>query len=138
MQVLRASMGTWNFFLRQLTKLFTYHFNYLSLPIIRKEPKEVDIVSSNKLKFFRWTRVFKLKKNKKAVNLDKLPILFVNCDEDAHCAICISDYEDNDLIRQISCSHHFHSDCVDEWFKLNSSCPLCKFDIVTKQFLYLF
>ncbi|KAK9687695.1 hypothetical protein K7432_014688 [Basidiobolus ranarum] len=50
-------------------------------------------------------------------------------EEDAICCICLSQYEDGDKLRQLHCSHHFHVDCVDEWLKLNRTCPLCKRDI---------
>ncbi|KAI9322680.1 hypothetical protein BX666DRAFT_1897457 [Dichotomocladium elegans] len=52
--------------------------------------------------------------------------------EDALCSICLSEYEDEDLVCKLWCRHHFHKDCVSEWLLLNSSCPLCKRDIRTK------
>jgi len=45
------------------------------------------------------------------------------------CAICLCEYESNDLLRQMPCRHLFHKECVDEWLKLKRTCPLCKFDI---------
>ena len=52
-------------------------------------------------------------------------------DEDSRCAICLSDYEPGDIIRRLPCEgrHHFHKDCVDDWLKLNASCPNCRFRI---------
>nr|GMD01701.1 E3 ubiquitin-protein ligase At1g63170-like [Ipomoea batatas] len=49
--------------------------------------------------------------------------------EDAVCCICLSNYEDNDEVRELPCSHFFHTACVDKWLKLNASCPLCKLEI---------
>jgi len=49
--------------------------------------------------------------------------------EDATCAVCLGDYEDNNEIRYLPCNHHFHSECVDQWLQLNKTCPLCKKDI---------
>ncbi|KAI8885962.1 hypothetical protein K501DRAFT_283998 [Backusella circina FSU 941] len=48
--------------------------------------------------------------------------------EDAVCAICLSEYENNELICKLWCEHHYHKDCVQEWLELNSKCPLCKRD----------
>ena len=45
------------------------------------------------------------------------------------CSICIDDYEQNDTIRQLSCSHVFHKDCIDPWLlKESYKCPLCRDD----------
>lgn len=49
--------------------------------------------------------------------------------EDAVCCICLAKYTDNDLLRELPCTHFFHTECVDRWLKINASCPLCKFEI---------
>ncbi|GJV05270.1 multidrug resistance-associated protein 5 [Tanacetum coccineum] len=49
--------------------------------------------------------------------------------EDAVCCICLPKYADNDLLRELPCTHFFHMECVDKWLKINASCPLCKFEI---------
>lgn len=43
------------------------------------------------------------------------------------CAVCLGDYQKNEVLRQLPvCSHIFHKDCVDEWLVKNSTCPLCR------------
>ncbi|XP_020202964.1 E3 ubiquitin-protein ligase At1g12760 isoform X1 [Cajanus cajan] len=49
--------------------------------------------------------------------------------EDAVCCICLAKYENNDELRELSCSHLFHKDCVDKWLKINALCPLCKSEV---------
>ncbi|KAI7742389.1 hypothetical protein M8C21_033275 [Ambrosia artemisiifolia] len=49
--------------------------------------------------------------------------------EDAVCCICLAKYTDDDLLRELPCTHFFHTECVDRWLKMNASCPLCKFEI---------
>lgn len=49
--------------------------------------------------------------------------------EDAECCICLSAYEDGVELRELPCGHHFHCACVDKWLYINSTCPLCKYDI---------
>jgi hypothetical protein len=45
------------------------------------------------------------------------------------CSICIEDYEQDDTIRQLSCSHIFHKNCIDPWLlKESYKCPLCRND----------
>ncbi|KAL1826486.1 hypothetical protein DCAR_0205581 [Daucus carota subsp. sativus] len=46
---------------------------------------------------------------------------------DATCAICLSEYKPSETLRTIpECNHYFHSDCIDEWLQLNTTCPVCR------------
>ncbi|KAJ4838524.1 RING-H2 finger protein atl22 [Turnera subulata] len=46
---------------------------------------------------------------------------------DSICAICLSEYSSNETVRCIpECEHCFHADCIDEWLRLNSACPVCR------------
>lgn len=47
-------------------------------------------------------------------------------EEDAQCTICFSNYAQNEKIRKLPCRHHFHMACIDEWFRIDDVCPLCK------------
>lgn len=49
--------------------------------------------------------------------------------EDAECCICLCAYDDGVEIRELQCSHHFHCACIDRWLRMNSTCPLCKFNV---------
>ncbi|KAL0428741.1 UNVERIFIED_CONTAM: putative RING-H2 finger protein ATL21A [Sesamum radiatum] len=43
------------------------------------------------------------------------------------CPICLADYHPNDTIRCIpECEHCFHSDCIDEWLRMQNTCPVCR------------
>lgn len=50
-------------------------------------------------------------------------------EQDAVCAICLCEYEDEEELRKMRCTHYFHKECVDEWLRLHRNCPLCKRDI---------
>jgi len=44
------------------------------------------------------------------------------------CAICLSTYTSGEMVRELPCDsrHHFHKTCVDDWLKLNATCPVCR------------
>ncbi|KAK7251429.1 hypothetical protein RIF29_34619 [Crotalaria pallida] len=45
---------------------------------------------------------------------------------DNTCSICLSEYEPKETLRTMpKCNHYFHADCIDEWLKMNGTCPLC-------------
>ncbi|CAI2179641.1 10365_t:CDS:2 [Funneliformis geosporum] len=48
------------------------------------------------------------------------------------CTICLTGYESNDMLRDLPCSHDFHQDCIDSWFKNSDKCPICRRSIVEK------
>ncbi|KAL8028246.1 hypothetical protein ABFS82_14G143000 [Erythranthe guttata] len=50
--------------------------------------------------------------------------------EDAECCICLCAYDDGTELRELPCSHHFHSACIDKWLYINATCPLCKLNIL--------
>lgn len=46
---------------------------------------------------------------------------------DSTCPICLTEYQPKDALRTIpDCKHYFHVGCIDEWLKLNTTCPLCR------------
>lgn len=46
---------------------------------------------------------------------------------DNTCSICLSDYQPEETLKTIpECNHYFHANCIDEWLKLNGTCPLCR------------
>ncbi|KAG6407399.1 hypothetical protein SASPL_130390 [Salvia splendens] len=45
------------------------------------------------------------------------------------CCICLAKYKEKEEIRQLPCTHLFHLNCVDQWLKIISCCPLCKQEI---------
>ena len=58
---------------------------------------------------------------------------------DETCAICIYRYINGDVISTLPCSkrHSFHTYCLEEWFRTNVSCPLCRCDFSNEIGIYL-
>eukprot|EP00747_Dinoflagellata_sp_TGD_P165393 gnl/TRDRNA2_/TRDRNA2_186601_c0_seq1.p1 gnl/TRDRNA2_/TRDRNA2_186601_c0~~gnl/TRDRNA2_/TRDRNA2_186601_c0_seq1.p1 ORF type:complete len:297 (+),score=30.53 gnl/TRDRNA2_/TRDRNA2_186601_c0_seq1:116-1006(+) len=48
------------------------------------------------------------------------------CEGVEPCAICLSGFEDSQLIRVLPCSHRYHAACADDWLRNSDLCPLCK------------
>jgi hypothetical protein len=47
------------------------------------------------------------------------------------CAICIMDFEQDELLIRLPCKHLFHWDCVEPWLLKNGTCPQCRRHVVT-------
>ncbi|CAL9245489.1 unnamed protein product [Arabidopsis halleri] len=46
---------------------------------------------------------------------------------DVVCPICLSEYATKETVRCLpECEHCFHTECIDAWLKLHSSCPVCR------------
>ena len=41
------------------------------------------------------------------------------------CGICIEKMKMNDIVREMTCKHSFHIDCIDQWFEKKCTCPYC-------------
>lgn len=46
---------------------------------------------------------------------------------EGECAICLGIFQDGEKVKVLpNCCHCYHSECVDEWLRTQSSCPLCR------------
>nr|XP_010916932.1 RING-H2 finger protein ATL67 [Elaeis guineensis] len=46
---------------------------------------------------------------------------------DTVCSICLGEYREGEMLRMMpDCRHYFHLPCIDEWLRLNASCPVCR------------
>ena len=74
--------------------------------------------------------------------------LATNCYELSECSICLCEIHDDEENNVLPCSHKFHKECIDEWFKTSHTltpnkdeetieiqwqCPLCRFIMSDKQ-----
>jgi hypothetical protein len=80
------------------------------------------------------------------VNYQNFQQLFMTIDEDEPtttgscssksdlmCCICLTELSTGSSaavrMPQHCCSHVFHSDCIQEWLNVNTTCPLCRRDV---------
>jgi len=45
------------------------------------------------------------------------------------CRICLTEYEEGDVVTTLPCGHNYHEQCNIQWMATNASCPVCKFDV---------
>ncbi|KAI9583961.1 hypothetical protein GQX74_010296 [Glossina fuscipes] len=42
------------------------------------------------------------------------------------CAVCLHDFELQQILRVLPCTHTFHAECVDKWLEMRRTCPVCR------------
>ncbi|AEE76307.1 E3 ubiquitin ligase BIG BROTHER-related protein [Arabidopsis thaliana] len=47
------------------------------------------------------------------------------------CVICRLDYEDDEDLILLPCKHSYHSECINNWLKINKVCPVCSAEVST-------
>jgi len=60
------------------------------------------------------------------------PLIFnkIVLEEEEYCSICLEKFDDNNVT--LPCKHHYHENCIMQWFDDKSDCPLCrmKFEVI--------
>ena len=46
------------------------------------------------------------------------------------CTICMTEYTEGDRIQELPCSHEFHYHCIDRWLWENTTCPICRRELL--------
>lgn len=55
-----------------------------------------------------------------------------SCENEEVCAICLMEFEREDLVNELGrCGHVFHVECLEKWFdKCQFNCPLCRSSVL--------
>jgi len=81
-------------------------------------------------------RIGNVKHNLNSNQINKNKTLKYNKDnkeiQEISCSICLLNYEEGDELRKLICTHSFHKECIDNWFKSSSTCPICRTDLKEK------
>ena len=51
-------------------------------------------------------------------------------EDNCQCIICMENFSENELVKQLLCGHIFHGDCIDHWLSQQKNCPFCKADCI--------
>ncbi|VDN05700.1 unnamed protein product [Thelazia callipaeda] len=49
--------------------------------------------------------------------------------EQERCTVCLNNFEMNEEVRALRCSHVFHVVCIDRWLVYNKKCPVCRLEM---------
>ncbi|XP_047051045.1 E3 ubiquitin-protein ligase RNF181-like [Lolium rigidum] len=47
------------------------------------------------------------------------------------CAVCLKDFEAEDMVSKMPCDHCFHQGCISQWLRVSCVCPLCRHALPT-------
>lgn len=47
------------------------------------------------------------------------------------CVICRLDFEEDETLTLLSCKHSYHSECINNWLRINKVCPVCSTEVST-------
>ena len=66
--------------------------------------------------------------------INELPEMTVNentkiPEDKTECMICLSNFQLNEKVKIMPCTHFFHTGCITQWFKNNDTCPICKYSL---------
>ena len=68
--------------------------------------------------------------NKKSLMKNKIDSITqvyykVNKFDNVECSICFDLFKENELLKQLSCNHIFHKECLSQWLLNEKKCPVC-------------
>jgi E3 ubiquitin-protein ligase ATL23 len=49
------------------------------------------------------------------------------------CSICLTNFIDNEQVKQLVCNHAFHEHCVTPWLTRHPTCPVCRVNVIMIQ-----
>ncbi|XP_037374279.1 E3 ubiquitin-protein ligase RLIM-like [Talpa occidentalis] len=65
------------------------------------------------------------------VQIDNLAIRsFGETDALKPCSICITEFTEGNKILTLPCTHEYHVHCIDRWLSENTTCPICRREVV--------
>ncbi|KAJ7639028.1 hypothetical protein FB45DRAFT_741159 [Roridomyces roridus] len=58
---------------------------------------------------------------------------WATAESDQRCPICLDDYQASDPVTKLGdCRHWLHKECLEQWLKGASTCPVCRKDVKGK------
>jgi hypothetical protein len=64
----------------------------------------------------------------KRIKVENFPLV-LKIDISKECYICLKNFRKGTKVRELPCKHVFCEECIKPWFKTDTVCPTCKFDL---------
>ncbi|XP_037078798.1 E3 ubiquitin-protein ligase RNF115-like [Pollicipes pollicipes] len=58
--------------------------------------------------------------------LPTVAVTQASVDANLQCMVCFEDYVLDEKVRELPCSHLYHSICIVPWLELHGTCPVCR------------
>ena len=58
-------------------------------------------------------------------SIEAMPSVEVGGD-DGECVICLEEWKDGGVAKEMPCKHKFHENCIVKWLEIHGSCPVCR------------
>ncbi|XP_004297439.1 PREDICTED: E3 ubiquitin-protein ligase RNF115-like isoform 2 [Fragaria vesca subsp. vesca] len=59
--------------------------------------------------------------------LERVTVIDIDGSSHTSCSICLEDFEHQEPITRLPCTHHFHINCIVQWLEVDHLCPLCRY-----------
>ncbi|GES81209.1 E3 ubiquitin-protein ligase RNF126 isoform X1 [Rhizophagus clarus] len=54
-------------------------------------------------------------------------------EEQLGCPVCKDEFQIDEEAVYLPCTHTFHYDCIKPWLKMNGTCPVCRYSLVSQE-----
>ena len=72
--------------------------------------------------------------NQSEIDIEDIEKTLIKYNDEEHtektCSICLDEYLNNDELFKLMCNHYYHKKCIIDWLTNNSSCPLCRINLL--------
>ncbi|XP_010272806.1 PREDICTED: E3 ubiquitin-protein ligase RING1-like [Nelumbo nucifera] len=61
--------------------------------------------------------------------MPRVKITEIHLKGDSHCPVCMEEFKIGEEVREMTCKHVYHCDCIVPWLQIHNSCPVCRHEL---------
>uniref|UniRef100_A0A1Q3F6B0 RING-type E3 ubiquitin transferase n=1 Tax=Culex tarsalis TaxID=7177 RepID=A0A1Q3F6B0_CULTA len=69
----------------------------------------------------------------KIAEIPKVTISAEQVDMKLQCSVCWEDFQQDEVVRKLTCAHVYHETCIIPWLELHGTCPICRKSLAPEQ-----